>query len=440
MSDFVVVGDCGGTNTRLSLWEIPFSATSSVPRGQKAPGTLRFEKKYINERHTNFVQILRQFLAESGTTQTPKAACLACAGPILDNTVNFTNIASGWCIDGLALALDLGIPEVQLVNDFTAMGYGLLCLKAEETFVLNDVPPREGGTVATIGAGTGLGECFLSKDPSRASEYVCFATEGGHTDWAPRDDEEFELLAFLRKKFQQKARVSVERVISGPGIANIYEFLAEKYPSQVNSSIQAEFEAGGAFKGGVVAKNADTDALCGKAMQIFFDAYASEAGNAMLKWLPTGGFYLTGGIAAKNLKYIADSPRFKEIMFEKGRVSPAIQQCPVYVTTVEDVGERGAHLVAYNLLLHRRKSLQASSFPSPIVAFPSPVASVEVVTMAGKPVVGTPISPAEKILAALPATSVMKKYPQQAWNTPQPLRRSKAARPEKTQLCACSVM
>lgn len=121
----------------------------------------------------------------------------------------------------------------------------------------------------------------------------------------------------MRTKFQQKARVSVERVISGPGIASIYEFLAHKYPEQVNQSIQQEFDGAGSLKGGVVAKNADNDKLCGKAMQIFFDAYASEAGNAMLKWLPTGGFYITGGIAAKNLKYISDGDRFKSIMFDK---------------------------------------------------------------------------------------------------------------------------
>jgi hypothetical protein len=103
-------------------------------------------------------------------------------------------------------------------------------------------------------------------------------------------------------------------------------------------------------------------------MQIFFDAYASEAGNAMLKWLPTGGFYITGGIAAKNLKYIADSDRFKSIMFDKGRVSPAIQQCPVYVAKTEDVGERGAHLVAYNLLVGLKAGVQTRSGRSDSVA------------------------------------------------------------------------
>lgn len=119
---------------------------------------------------------MKTFIKEANATQTPKAVCLACAGPILDNTVNFTNISSGWSIDGKDLEKELSIPRVLLVNDFTAMGYGLLTLKAEECFVLNDVPARDGGVVATIGAGTGLGECFLSRDPKK-QDYVCWATE-----------------------------------------------------------------------------------------------------------------------------------------------------------------------------------------------------------------------------------------------------------------------
>lgn len=176
MSDFVVVGDCGGTNTRLSLWEIPHDANQKVARGDKAPGNLKYDAKYLNEKYENFVQIMKTFIAEAKAEQTPKAACLACAGPILDNTVSFTNISSGWLIDGKNLEKELAIPRVLLVNDFTAMGYGLLTLKADECYVLNDVSPKEGGVVATIGAGTGLGECFLSKDASQDG-YVCWATE-----------------------------------------------------------------------------------------------------------------------------------------------------------------------------------------------------------------------------------------------------------------------
>ncbi|KNC74868.1 glucokinase, variant [Sphaeroforma arctica JP610] len=208
----VIVGDCGGTNTRLSLWSIPADAPEPK-RKEKAPGTLQFDNKYQNEQHKNFLDIMKLFLEESKTSETPVAACLACAGPILDNTVSFTNIKNGWFISGSALEKQLNINKVLLVNDFTAMGYGLLTLADDECLILNDVPPKEGGVVATIGAGTGLGECFLTKDP-KAKGYKCWATEGGHTDWAPHTDLEVEILAYARKKFRAKARVSVERIIS----------------------------------------------------------------------------------------------------------------------------------------------------------------------------------------------------------------------------------
>ncbi|KNC74598.1 glucokinase, partial [Sphaeroforma arctica JP610] len=224
--------------------------------------------------------------------------------------------------------------------------YGLLTLTADDVAVLNDVAPVEGGVVATVGAGTGLGECFLTKDPKSAG-YTCWATEGGHTDWAPRTELELEFLDHMRLKYNQTSRISVERVISGNGISDIYEFLAGKYPDQINEKVHNDWKAARAQKGGVVGQNSG-EGLCKQAMSIFFTAYASELGNAMLKWLPTGGLYVSGGIAAKNLSWILDDPNFKEVVFDKGRVSGAIKQCPVYVCKTEDVGERGAHLVAYN--------------------------------------------------------------------------------------------
>lgn len=355
-SEYVLVGDCGGTNTRLALWEI--ASDSKKPANQeRAPGKLIFEKKFLNEHHADFVTVTKLFLAEASTSACaglPRAACLACAGPILDNTVNFTNIISGWLIDGHDLESQLGIATVLLVNDFVAMGYGLLTLHDDECAVINNVPRVIGAPIATIGAGTGLGECFLTKDPN-VDDYVCFATEGGHTDFAPRNDLEFELLGYLRDKFSQKHRVSVERVISGPGIYSIYEFLRSKYPESIAHDVDEIIEASGSLKGATVSHHSTTDQLCKQAVEIFFRAYASECGNAMLKWLPYGGFYLTGGIAAKNLNMIVDNEAFIETMFDKGRVSPAIRKCPIFVAKVDDVGERGAHLVAFNLLYKLRK-------------------------------------------------------------------------------------
>ncbi|KAG2851196.1 hypothetical protein PC129_g24245, partial [Phytophthora cactorum] len=158
--DLVMSGDCGGTNTRLALWNIP--KNSKYTKGDIAPGEMLFSKKYLNEQHGSFNEVCHLFLNEAKLVDEIPAACvLACAGPILKNTVDFTNVEFGWKIDGSSLEKELGIKTVRLINDFAAMGYGLLTLRPHEYMVLNDAPKDETAPMATIGAGTGLGECFL---------------------------------------------------------------------------------------------------------------------------------------------------------------------------------------------------------------------------------------------------------------------------------------
>ncbi|KAG3129394.1 hypothetical protein PC128_g26870, partial [Phytophthora cactorum] len=173
MSDYslIISGDCGGTNTRLSLWKIPNGATQL--KGNIAPGDAIFAKKYLNEDHSSFNEVCHLFMNEAKLTdQVPEACVLACAGPILNNTVDFTNVEFGWKIDGASLQKELGIKQVKLINDFAAMGYGLLTLRPHEYMVLNDAPKDETAPMATIGAGTGLGECFLT--PGTDGQYSCF--------------------------------------------------------------------------------------------------------------------------------------------------------------------------------------------------------------------------------------------------------------------------
>jgi glucokinase len=181
-ANYVVVGDCGGTNTRLTLWDIPEGA-ASPKRGEQAPGRNVFEQKYLNEHYKSFVDVMKQFFNDAKSSVGDGkvgAACLACAGPIMDNSVVFTNVATGWTIRGSDLSTELGIPRVRLLNDFEAMGYGLLTLADSECHVLQDALVVEGGVIATVGAGTGLGETFLTKDPD-SPHYVCWPSEGGHT-------------------------------------------------------------------------------------------------------------------------------------------------------------------------------------------------------------------------------------------------------------------
>ncbi|POM67330.1 Glucokinase [Phytophthora palmivora] len=174
-TDLIMSGDCGGTNTRLSLWNIP-KETKHI-KGDIAPGEMMFSKKYLNEDYASFAEVCHLFLNEAKlVNQIPEACVLACAGPILKNTVDFTNVEFGWKIDGPGLEKELGIKKVRLINDFAAMGYGLLTLRPHEYIVLNDAPKDETAPMATIGAGTGLGECFLT--PGTDGQYSCFACEG----------------------------------------------------------------------------------------------------------------------------------------------------------------------------------------------------------------------------------------------------------------------
>lgn len=231
-------------------------------------------------------------------------------------------MSSGWSICGLTLEKTLDIHHVQLINDFAAMGYGLLTLKPSEVVVLHDAGQDNArGPVATIGAGTGLGECYLTPNAeSESGGYTCFACEGGHADFAPSNELETELWTFLKTKFGSQSRISVERVISGIGLSNVYEFLASKYPEDVRQDTQELWLAAGSMAGAVVSAQAKAgDALCAQAMTIFVQAYGREAGNAALKYFPTSGLYLTGGLAPKNLDLFTNSRTFLDAFFDKGR-------------------------------------------------------------------------------------------------------------------------
>ena len=293
----VLVADCGGTNSRLQLWKVKQGAKAVA--GKRAPGDLLHEQEYSNESYSKagktFVDIYRDFLqaakatgkaAEGGTVSV---ASIAVAGPVEANAVNFTNNALR--IDGNALARETGIGRVTLMNDFVANGYGLLTLdedaghgaragkEDQDVRVLQKGSGSVGRAGRTLGApimcvgpGTGLGECFLTThvgaDDDGASNgwehYTAFPSEGGHTEFAPRTPLEFELLQFLMKKFEQQHRVSVERVVSGRGLAHIFEFLCQHkdFSRRADPAVKKEFQAAGDLQGKVVATSAEKCPAC----------------------------------------------------------------------------------------------------------------------------------------------------------------------------------
>ena len=358
---YIVAGDVGGTNTRLLLYTVP-ADTPEATQGHATPGDLVHRSKYANEDYTSFEEVVEDFLASVPPGAAPgleersrvAVAAFAVAGPVDEGAAVLSNRGS-WAFVEADLEAALGFGRVVLANDFVAAGYGLLTLCPDDLVTLQDVEARVGAPIACIGAGTGLGECFLTADPRTTSNghphYTAFPSEGGHAEWAPRTELEVELLAFLKTKFAEKNRVSVERVVSGKGLFNIYEFLRGKFPNAVDDALDAKVFASDDQRGAVIAQGADQgDELCTKAIDIMLSAYGSEAGVAALKWLPYGGLYIAGGLAPKNIHRITPDSGFMAAFFDKGRLSPQLKKVPLHVVINEDIGQRGAHRLAYSFL------------------------------------------------------------------------------------------
>jgi len=348
----VLSADCGGTTTRLRLYAVPPDA--QIVEKQEAPGSLRVEEKFPNFMFAKggLGEIMRLFLdTHCQGTKRPRVAVLAVAGIVTGNQCRFTNL--DWTVDGNELAQNLGIERVEVINDFVAQGYGTLTLGDEDLVELSPgIKPRAGAPIACIGAGTGLGQCFLTADPN--GQYQCYPSEGGHQEFAPRGrgncEEQMDMLRYLKIKFSGWNRISVERVVSGKGICNIYEYLAWKYPDKVDVDMHAEFlmNAGDA---GVVAKHAAPGTLCRQALCIFAECYGAATGSMAIQFMPFRGLFITGGVSKKLEHLLKDGQgSFIKALHDKGRVSPLLDQVPLYLVKSDDMGQRGAHLRSVRLL------------------------------------------------------------------------------------------
>ena len=356
----LLAGDIGGTKTLLRLFEVNTedSGTEAIQRLgllNNPLGTTLAEAEYPSQRYPDLVPMVEQFLQESAVASPcPQGACFALAGPVVNQTCHLTNLS--WTLSSDRLQRDLNLSQVKLINDFVAVGYGVLGLTPGDLCYLQAVPTDPTAPIGVLGAGTGLGECFLA--PLGNGQYQAYATEGGHADFAPRSPLEFELRQYILQQ-ENIDRVSVERVVSGQGIVSIYQFLRDggKAPesSDIGQSIRA-WEAGTLpmlQPAELIAQSSDRDELCRLAMELFMDAYAVEAGNLALKLLPYGGLYLAGGIAAKNLTWVK-SDRFLRLLREKGRVSRVFDGVPIAVTLNPQVGLIGAVIHARSSATHVR--------------------------------------------------------------------------------------
>jgi glucokinase len=338
----LLAGDIGGTKTILRLVE--FSETLGL-------NTL-YEESFRSGDFPDLVPIVQKFLTTANSS-TPEKACFAIAGPVVENTAKLTNLA--WFLDTERLSKQLGIPNISLINDFAAVGYGIFGLTKQDLLTLQVGKYQTAAPMAVIGAGTGLGQGFLIKQDN---QYQVFPSEGGHADFAPRNELEFQLLKYLLDKHDIQ-RVSVERVVSGLGIASIYQFLRDRQIATESPEIAAairtwEQEAGkaektidpGAFIGSAALEKSDR--LSEQTMQLFVEAYGAEAGNLALKLLPYGGLYIAGGIAPKILPLMQNGS-FLLNFTQKGRMRSLLEEIPVHIILNQQVGLIGAALCASRL-------------------------------------------------------------------------------------------
>jgi glucokinase len=305
----ILAADVGGTSSRLGVFEVDGGRIRLVT-----------EAVYPSAGHQGLDEIVRRFLA----THHPQVdhAGFAVAGPVLGGRAEAPNLP--WTVDAASLARAVGLPTVGLFNDLEANAHGIALLEDQDFLVLNPGSPDASGNRAVISAGTGLGEAGMYWD---GREHHPFAGEGGHTDFAPRSDLEVELLLHLRKKFGP--HVSWERVVSGPGLANIYEFLRATGRGTEPAWLREALGAGDPPAVISRAAREGTSELCVRALDLFISAYGDEAGNLALKMLATGGVYVGGGIAPKIAETLQRT--FMDAFTAKGRLRRVLEAIPVRV-------------------------------------------------------------------------------------------------------------
>lgn len=307
----ILAGDVGGTKTVLSLFN----------ESKHGFEELR-EETFSNKDRESIDEILKEFLEQESTP--PQAICLGVAGTVNDGKSKVTNLP--WELDEAALARSTGVPRVKLLNDLEASAYGMLDLGEEELCILNrGAEPAGKGNIAVIAAGTGLGEAILYWD---GEQHQVVASAGGHADFAPRTDEEIGLLKYLRKKYG--GHVSYERVLSSPGVFDIYCFLRDTRFAEETDWMAARLKTGDPSAVVTKAGLEEGESLSIRSLAMFASLYGAEAGNLALRCLAVGGVYLGGGIAPKILQILNDG-HFLEGFTNKGRFSDVVESMPVSV-------------------------------------------------------------------------------------------------------------
>ncbi|MBA3025299.1 MAG: glucokinase [Sulfurimonas sp.] len=318
----ILAGDIGGTKTNLALYEV-------------INGTLviKTQQQFSSQEFATFGEIISKFL-ELTSPEAINAACFGIAGPIIDGHCRTTNLP--WNISTAELQKLLKTPNVRLLNDLEATAYGMLYLPKEEFVELNPNAVFKDANRAVIAAGTGLGEGMLFYD---GQNYHPSGSEGGHCDFAPLNAEQDKLLVWLRERYP--AHVSYERILSGPGIYTLYEFLKESGFAPEPLAMLNIPE--GKDKSALVSKCALElkDPLCSKTLELFAEIYGAEASNLALKSLSLGGVYMGGGIAPKILPILTNE-HFMRGFLAKGRFEELLGTMPVKISLNAETALLGA--------------------------------------------------------------------------------------------------
>lgn len=306
----ILAGDIGGTNTRLALVE----PTSGEQR-------IAAEKTFPSRERTSLEAAIAEFLSLHPCDLT--GASFGIAGPVRNGRCEATNLP--WVVDSGAVAKRLRLKRVGLINDLEANAYGIAVLQRKDFVILNKGARNARGNRAIISAGTGLGEAGMYWD---GENHRPFASEGGHVDFAPRNRVEMELLDYSMKHYR---RVSYERLVSGPGLVNIYQFLRDTGKAKEPAWLAEQIRQGG-DPAPIISQQAleGKSLLCIQALEIFVSLYGAEAGNLALKLMAIGGVYLGGGIAPKIISKLKEA-EFMNAFTAKGRMRPLLQDIPVRV-------------------------------------------------------------------------------------------------------------
>ena len=321
----ILAGDVGGTKTNMALYRVSAEGVSMLREG-----------RYASQEYTSLADVIIQFTGK----EWPHRICMAVAGPVTEGKVKLTNLS--WQLDSKAMTTALKVP-IEFINDLEANAYGLAGLKSNELATIHTGDTKAGGNIAIIAPGTGLGEAGLYYD---GKKYHPFATEGGHSDFAPRTEQDIELFRFLQQRY---GHVSWERVISGPGIHNIFTFLTTVQRKHIPAWLAEQLQDGDPAP---VISNAalhQQEPVCLEALQLFVRYLAMDTASLALKLKATGGCYISGGIPPKILPLLQTGEWYKHFS-DMGRMKSLLEQMPVYVVLNDKTALLGAaYYGAYNM-------------------------------------------------------------------------------------------